>query len=121
MQAAADPAPQADETSSTDAVAKPVALVSPAPQGGQGAQRGYGFLNASAAPETAAQYSGDNVTSMFKMTSPVATQAAAAEQSQAGNGSGAQAAAAPAAAAQPTARRRPPPRIQFHFPIRSPR
>ena len=79
MQAAADPAPQADETSSTEAaVAKPVALVSPAPQGAQAAQRGYGFLNASAAPETAAQYSGDNVTSMFKMTSPVATQGAAA-------------------------------------------
>ena len=100
MEAAADPAPQADETSSTESVAKPVALVTPAPQGSaEGAQRGYGFLNASATSDTAAQYTGENVTSMFKMTSPVATQGAAATQSQAGYTPGAQAAATPAAAA----------------------
>ena len=51
--------------------------MSPAPQAGAGgAQKGYGFLNASATSDTAAQYTGENLTSMFKMTSPVATGAA---------------------------------------------
>jgi uncharacterized protein (DUF2147 family) len=83
MEAAAEPAPQVAE-----AQPKPVALMS---QGAaDGAQKGYGFLNVSATSETAAQYSGENVSSMFKMTSPVATQGAAAPAS------GAQAALAPA-------------------------
>ena len=74
MQAAVNPTPQAGETASTQPSAEPVALMSPAPQAGAGgAQKGYGFLNASATSDTAAQYTGENLTSMFKMTSPVAT------------------------------------------------
>jgi hypothetical protein len=69
MQAAVEPAPQA--------MSQPVALVSPAPQGGeQSAQKGYGFLNASMTSETATKYSGENVSSMFNMTSPIPAQAA---------------------------------------------
>jgi len=70
MQAAVEPAPQA--------MSQPVALVSPAPQdGAQNAQKGYGFLNASMTSETATKYSGENVSSMFNMTSPIPTQGAA--------------------------------------------
>jgi uncharacterized protein (DUF2147 family) len=108
MEAAADPAPQAGEPMSTESLSTPVALVTPAPQGSaEGDQRGYGFLNASATSDTAAQYTGDNVTSMFKMTSPVATQGAAPAQASTGSTPGASAAAtpavAPSGAAQPAA------------------
>jgi uncharacterized protein (DUF2147 family) len=90
MQAAVDPAPQA--------VSQPVALVSPAPQGGaQSAQKGYGFLNASMTSETAAKYSGENVSSMFDMTSPLPAQAAATQSAPA------QSTAAPAPAVQTAA------------------
>ncbi len=100
-EAAADPAPQAEETASNQPTAEPVALVSPAPQAGAGdAQKGYGFLNASATSDTAAQYSGDNVTSMFKMTSPVATGTVPASSA---------AVPAPAAPAQETAAATPAP------------
>ena len=58
-------------------MSQPVALVSPAPQGGeQSAQKGYGFLNASMTSETATKYSGENVSSMFNMTSPIPAQGA---------------------------------------------
>ena len=67
MQAAVEPAPQT--------MAQPVALVSPAPQAGHtAAQKGYGFLNASMTSDTATKYSGENVSSMFNMTSPIPTQ-----------------------------------------------
>ena len=101
-EAAADPAPQAEETASSQPTAEPVALVSPAPQAGAGdAQKGYGFLNASATSDTAAQYSGENVTSMFKMTSPVATGAVAAPSAAAPAPAQETAAATPAPAAAP--------------------
>ena len=38
------------------------------------AQRGYGFLNVSTSPDTAARLSGENVSSMFVMTKPIATE-----------------------------------------------
>ncbi|HMK40415.1 MAG TPA: DUF2147 domain-containing protein [Methyloceanibacter sp.] len=70
MQAAVNPTPQT--------VAQPVTLVSPAPQAGTPpAQKGYGFLNASMTSDTATKYSGENVSSMFNMTSPIPTQPAA--------------------------------------------
>jgi uncharacterized protein (DUF2147 family) len=100
--AAADPAPQAEEAASSQPTAEPVALVSPAPQSGAGnVQKGYGFLNASATSDTAAQYSGENVTSMFKMTSPVATGAAPAPSAAAPAPAQETAAASPAPAAAP--------------------
>ena len=125
MQAAVNPTPQADEMASTQPSAEPVALMSPAPQAGAGgAQKGYGFLNASATSDTAAQYTGENLTSMFKMTSPVATGALPRQ-----------------ALSRLRPRRRPPPRhprlpplplillrsrlrlpvVRYRFPIRSPR
>jgi uncharacterized protein (DUF2147 family) len=70
MQAAVNPTPQT--------MAQPVTLVSPAPQTGTPpAQKGYGFLNASMTSDTATKYSGENVSSMFNMTSPIPTQPAA--------------------------------------------
>jgi uncharacterized protein (DUF2147 family) len=66
VDASAAPAPQV--------MSQPVALVSPAPA--QGPQKGYGFLNASMTSETAAKYSGDNVSSMFSMTSPIPAETA---------------------------------------------
>ena len=55
-------------------MSQPVALVSPAPQDGrQRAQKGYGFMNASMTSDTATKYSGENVSSMFNMTSPIPT------------------------------------------------
>lgn len=94
VQAWVDPAPQA--------MSQPVALVSPAPQGsGQNAQKGYGFLNASMTSETATKYSGENVSSMFNMTSPLPTQGAA--QAAAAPAPAAQTAAVPAPASEPSA------------------
>ena len=102
MQAAVNPTPQAGETASTQPSAEPVALMSPAPQAGAGgAQKGYGFLNASATSDTAAQYTGENLTSMFKMTSPVATGAAPAPSAVAPTPAPQTTAAAPAPAATP--------------------
>ncbi len=66
-------------------VATPVSLVtqdvaSPvAPPAEVNARRGYGFLNVSTSPDTAARLSGENVSSMFVMTEPIATEAAAPE------------------------------------------
>ena len=90
-------------------MSQPVALVSPAPQGGeQSAQKGYGFLNASMTSETATKYSGENVSSMFNMTSPIpaqgATQATPPTQGAASSAPATQTAAVSAApAAQPSA------------------
>jgi uncharacterized protein (DUF2147 family) len=67
VEASAAPAPQA--------MAQPVALVSPAPV--PSTEKGYGFLNASMTSETAAKYSGENVSSMFSMTAPLPTKAGA--------------------------------------------
>jgi uncharacterized protein (DUF2147 family) len=64
--ASAAPAPQT--------MAQPVALVSPAPAPVQSTEKGYGFLNASMTSETAAKYSGENVSSIFRMTSPLPTE-----------------------------------------------
>jgi uncharacterized protein (DUF2147 family) len=67
MQAAVNPTPQI--------MAQPVTLVTPAPQTSTPpAQKGYGFLNASMTSDTATKYSGENVSSMFNMTSPIPTQ-----------------------------------------------
>jgi uncharacterized protein (DUF2147 family) len=94
MQAAVDPVPQA--------TSQPVALMSPAPQGGaQNAQKGYGFLNASMTSETATKYSGEDVSSIFNMTSPIPAQGTA--QSAASSAPAAQTAAVSAPAAQPSA------------------
>jgi uncharacterized protein (DUF2147 family) len=94
MQAAVDPVPQA--------TSQPVALTSPAPQGGaQNAQKGYGFLNASMTSETATKYSGEDVSSIFNMTSPIPAQGTA--QSAASSAPAAQTAAVSAPAAQPSA------------------
>lgn len=49
----------------------------------QHARSGYRVLNASMTPETAARYSGENVPSMFMMTSPVAGDSVAAPASAA--------------------------------------
>jgi uncharacterized protein (DUF2147 family) len=94
VQAAVDPVPQA--------TSQPVALMSPAPQGGtESAQKGYGFLNASMTSETATKYSGENVSSMFNMTSPIPAQGAA--QAAASPAPAAQTAAVSAPAAEPSA------------------
>jgi uncharacterized protein (DUF2147 family) len=78
MQAMA--APQAPaEPQTAKVVATPVSLVSQdvaAPVAAPAevdARRGYGFLNVSTAPDTSARLSGENVSSMFAMTEPIAT------------------------------------------------
>ena len=43
------------------------------------ARRGYGFLNVSTSPDTAARLSGENVSSMFVMTKPIAAEAVTPE------------------------------------------
>jgi uncharacterized protein (DUF2147 family) len=70
--AAAPPAASAAPAPQT--MAQPVALVSPAPAPVQSTEKGYGFLNASMTSEIAAKYSGENVSSMFRMTSPLPTE-----------------------------------------------
>jgi len=96
MQAAVEPAPQA--------MSQPVALVSPAPQGGeQSAQKGYGFLNASMTSETATKYSGENVSSMFNMTSPIPAQGATQATPTQGAASSAPATQTAAVSAAPAA------------------
>jgi uncharacterized protein (DUF2147 family) len=42
-------------------------------------RRGYGFLNVSTSPDTAARLSGENVSSMFVMTKPIAAEAVTPE------------------------------------------
>jgi hypothetical protein len=82
MQAMADPEASA-EPQSTEALPKPAALVSQeiatpvAPPAEYNVRRGYGFLNVSAGPEAAARLSGENVSSMFVMTKPIAAEAVA--------------------------------------------
>jgi hypothetical protein len=82
MQAMAEPQDSA-EPQSTEALPKPAVLVTEeivvpaAPPAEYNAHRGYGFLNVSAGPETAARLSGENVSSMFVMTRPIATDAVA--------------------------------------------
>ncbi len=69
------PAPAAVDASAAPApqvMSQPVSLVSPAPI--QSGEKGYGFLNASMTSETAAKYSGENVSSMFSMTNPLPTE-----------------------------------------------
>jgi uncharacterized protein (DUF2147 family) len=74
--AEATPAPQAE--AQNEAVATPVSLMTQevaapvAPPADINARRGYGFLNVSSGPETAARLSGNNVSSMFVMTKPIA-------------------------------------------------
>lgn len=80
MQAMAEP--EASAEPSTEALPKPSVLVTEeivvpaAPPAEYNARRGYGFLNVSAGPETAA-LSGENVSSMFVMTKPIAADAVA--------------------------------------------
>ncbi|MGA9603478.1 MAG: DUF2147 domain-containing protein [Methyloceanibacter sp.] len=98
MQAAVDSTPQT--------MSQPVTLVSPAPPTGTPpAQKGYGFLNASMTSDTATKYSGENVSSMFNMTSPIPTQPAAQTVSTQATAPSAPAAhtASASAAAQSTA------------------
>jgi uncharacterized protein (DUF2147 family) len=82
MQAMADPEASA-EAQSTEVLPKPAVLVTEeivvpaAPPAEYKARRGYGFLNVSAGPETAAHLSGENVSSMFVMTKPIAAEAIA--------------------------------------------
>jgi hypothetical protein len=72
-------APQiSSEPQLTDAaVVRPASLVTQevaapaAPPTEINARRGYGFLNVSTSPETAAHLSGENVSSMFVMTKPI--------------------------------------------------
>ncbi|HBH41294.1 MAG TPA: hypothetical protein DDW26_05215, partial [Rhizobiales bacterium] len=82
-EAAAAPGPQtvreaSAEPQSTSAEPQPVALpkaelaTPAAPPAEQDTRPGYGFLNASTAPETTARVSGENVSSMFDMTKPIA-------------------------------------------------
>ncbi|MEX1059568.1 MAG: DUF2147 domain-containing protein [Methyloceanibacter sp.] len=88
MQAMADPEASA-EPQSTEALPKPVVLVTQeiatpaAPPAEYNVRRGYGFLNVSAGPETAARLSGENVSSMFVMTEPIAADAVAPISGQA--------------------------------------
>jgi uncharacterized protein (DUF2147 family) len=70
----------ASEPQSTEALPKPVAFVTQvalpvAPPAEFSARRGYGFLNVSTGPDTAAHLSGENVSSMFAMTNPIAAEA----------------------------------------------
>jgi uncharacterized protein (DUF2147 family) len=82
-EAAAAPGPQtvreaSAEPQSASAEPQPVALpkaelaTPAAPPAEQDTRPGYGFLNASTAPETTARVSGENVSSMFDMTKPIA-------------------------------------------------
>lgn len=79
MQAAAEPeAPAAPQTNA--AKATPVALVTEeiatpaAPPAEHNWRRGYRFINVSTAPDTTGRLSGENVSSMFVMASPIATE-----------------------------------------------
>ena len=82
-EAAAAPGPQtvreaSAEPQSASAEPQPVALpkaelaTPAAPPAEQDTRPGYGFLNASTAPETTARVSGENVSSMLDMTKPIA-------------------------------------------------
>jgi uncharacterized protein (DUF2147 family) len=82
-EAAAAPGPEtvreaSAEPQSAPAEPQPVALpkaelaTPAAPPAEQDKRPGYGFLNASTAPETTARVSGENVSSMFDMTKPIA-------------------------------------------------
>lgn len=82
VQALAGPQPS-PELPSTEAVVTPASLVTqevaaPVPPPAEiDARRGYGFLNVSSGADTAARLSGENVSSMFVMTKPIPTGAAA--------------------------------------------
>jgi len=83
VQAMAEPQASA-EPQSTEVLPKPVvALVTQevalpaAPPAEFSARRGYGFLKVSMGPDTATRLSGENVSSMFAMTRPIASEAVA--------------------------------------------
>jgi len=75
---------------SAEAVVTPASLVTQevalrvAPPADISARRGYGFLNVSTGPETAARLSGENVSSMFVMTKPIPANAVAHDSSDQG-------------------------------------
>jgi uncharacterized protein (DUF2147 family) len=77
--------PQQAEVQEANVAATPVSLVtqdvaSPVAAPAEvNARRGYGFLNVSTSPDTAARLSGENVSSMFVMTKPLATEAVTPE------------------------------------------
>jgi uncharacterized protein (DUF2147 family) len=78
------------EPQPTEAVVTPASLVTQevaapvAPPAEINARRGYGFLNVSTGPETAARLSGENVSSMFVMTKPIPADAVAPDSSDQG-------------------------------------
>jgi uncharacterized protein (DUF2147 family) len=73
----AAPRLSSEPQSTAAAVVRPASLVTQevaapaAPPTEFNARRGYGFLNVSTSPETAAHLSGENVSSMFVMTKPI--------------------------------------------------
>jgi uncharacterized protein (DUF2147 family) len=83
------PAPQAVPAPQSEAVVTKASLVTqqvaaPVPPPAEvDARDGYGFLNVSAGPDTAARLSGENVSSMFAMTEPIPADAAPAASDQA--------------------------------------
>ena len=78
------------EPPSAEAVVTPASLVTqevaaPVPPPAEfNARRGYGFLNVSTGPDTAARLSGEDVSSMFAMTEPIPAGAAAPDSSDQG-------------------------------------
>jgi uncharacterized protein (DUF2147 family) len=82
-EASAEPQSVSAESQLTEALPKPVALpkaelaTPAAPPAEQDARPGYGFLSVSTGPETTAPVSGENVSSMFDMTKPIAAGSAA--------------------------------------------
>jgi uncharacterized protein (DUF2147 family) len=77
-EASVEPQSPSAEPQSTEALPQPVALpkaelATPAsPPAEQDQRPGYGFLNVSTGQETTARVSGENVSSMFDMTRPIA-------------------------------------------------
>ena len=67
------------------------------------ARHGYGFLEISGAPDMAARFNGENVSSIFLMTRPIATAAVPAKAQPAATTGGSQK-SAPSPAPKPTAR-----------------
>jgi uncharacterized protein (DUF2147 family) len=72
------PEPQSNEAVVTKASLVTQEVAAPVPPPAEvNARDGYGFLNVSAGPDTAARLSGENVSSMFAMTEPIPADAAA--------------------------------------------
>ena len=103
IEASAEPAPTtataAAATTGSNAFANAEMLT---PTSEQGAQAGYRYLNASSTSEDHAGFSGENVTSMFSMATPIAPDST----------QGASAAAAPKPMAAPSAVAQPQPAAQ---------